>query len=198
MISQRLVSQMDFILEIDKLKTIVRQNFLSDGKRRENDTEHSWHLAVMAIVLSEHFPGIDILKTVTMVLIHDVVEIDAGDTFAYDPVGYESKSDRENEAAKRLFALLPKDQADYYRDLWHEFEEMNTDEAVCGAILDRLQPLLMNYHSKGKMWKDKGVTEAKLRMRNEIVFQKGPEEIRDYVEYLIQEAKVKGYLPDIE
>ena len=197
MISERLKKQMDFILEIDKLKAIVRQNFLSDGIRRENDTEHSWHLAVMAVILAEYFPGIDILKTVTMVLIHDIVEIDAGDTFAYDTKGYESKSDRENEAAQRLFSILPTDQATHYRSLWYEFEEMDTPEAVCGAILDRLQPLMMNHYSKGKMWKDKGITEAKLRKRNEIVFERGPQEIRDFVEFLIQEAKCKGYLPQI-
>jgi putative hydrolases of HD superfamily len=113
-----------------------------------------------------------------MVLIHDIVEIDAGDTFAYDAHGNESKSARENEAAQRLFSLLPDDQATHYRSLWHEFEEMETAEAVCGAILDRLQPLMMNYHSQGKMWKAKGVTEEKLRKRNEILFSKGPQRFR--------------------
>jgi putative hydrolases of HD superfamily len=195
MITERLEKQMNFILEIDKLKSIVRQNFLSDGMRRENDTEHSWHLAVMTILLAEYFPGIDILKTVTMVLIHDVVEIDAGDTFAYDSAAYQSKSERENEAAERLFTLLPEDQAAQYRDLWHEFEAMETPEAICGAILDRIQPLMMNYHSKGKMWKDKGVTEPKLRWRNTVVFEKGPQELQDYVEFMIFEAKRNGYLP---
>ncbi len=196
MIHDRLMQQMNFIMEIDKLKAIVRQNFISDGTRRENDTEHSWHLAVMTIVLAEYFPNIDVLKTVAMVLLHDVVEIDAGDTFAYDALGYESKSERENEAAQRLFSLLPDDQANHYRFLWHEFEEMETPEAICGAILDRLQPLLMNYHSKGKMWQAKDVTEEKLRKRNEILFQKGPKDIQDFVEALITTAKQNKYLPE--
>ncbi len=194
MVSERLLQQMNFILEIDKLKAITRQNFLSDGSRRENDTEHSWHLAVMVMILSEYFPHIDIIKSISMVLIHDVVEIDAGDTFAYDPVGYETKSAREKEAAERLFSILPADQADYYRQLWYEFEEMESGEAICGAIMDRIQPLMMNHYSKGKMWKNKGITEDQLRKRNEIVFEKGPAELQDYVNHLIAEAKKNGYL----
>ena len=158
---------MQFIIEIDKVKFVMRQNYLTDGSRRENDSEHSWHLAMMVVILSEYFKGADILKTVKMVLIHDLVEIYAGDTFAYDEQGYLDKDEREQAAADKLFALLPQDQAAEYRGLWDEFERMDTDEAIFAAAVDRIQPLLMNSESKGKMWKQHKVTKEMVMKRIE-------------------------------
>lgn len=189
----RFERQMEFLLKIDELKSVIRQNYLSDGSRRENDVEHSWHLAMMIAVLGEHFRDLDILKTMKMALIHDIVEIYAGDTFAYDEKGYEDKEEREQLAAKKIFSLLPADQEREYADLWREFEAMETEEAVCAAIMDRVQPLMMNYSSKGKMWLSHGVTPEKVRKRNRIVLEKAPESIREYVRELIRKGSEKGY-----
>ncbi len=189
----RLEKQMQFILEIDKLKSIVRQNYLSDGSRRENDTEHSWHLAMMVTVLAEYFKGADILKTIKMVLIHDLVEIYAGDTFAYDEQGYLDKDDRERQAADKLFSVLPADQEKEYKELWHEFEAMETDEAIFAAAVDRIQPLLLNSASEGRMWKQHRVTMEKVLVRNKPVFESAPEAIADYVRYIIKKSSENHY-----
>jgi putative hydrolase of HD superfamily len=189
----RFEKQMSFLLEIDKLKSVVRQNYLSDGSRRENDVEHSWHLAMMVLLLAEHFEGLDILKTVKMALIHDIVEIYAGDTFAYDEKGYEDKDEREQQAAKRIYSLLPGGQQKEYAALWREFEEMETQEALCAAIMDRLQPLMLNFASEGKMWQNRGITAEKVWKRNGIVLDKAPQCIKDYVQSLIRRGSEKGY-----
>lgn len=191
--TSRLEQQMQFILEIDKLKLIMRQNYLSDGSRRENDTEHSWHLAMMVTVLAEYFEGADILKTLKMVLIHDLVEIYAGDTFAYDEQGYLDKDERERQAADNLFSLLPADQEREYKGLWQEFEAMQTYEAVFAAAVDRIQPLLMNSASEGKMWKQHKVTREKVMVRNRMVFESAPEIIADYVRSRISNSFENHY-----
>ena len=183
--------QMQFIIEIDKVKSILRQNFLADGSRRENDSEHSWHLAMMVVILSEYFKGADMLKTVKMVLIHDLVEIYAGDTFAYDEQGYLDKDEREQAAADRLFALLPRDQASEYRDLWDEFERMDTGEAIFAAAVDRIQPLLMNSESGGKMWKQHKVTKEMVLKRNKLVLEDAPETIAEFVRKRIEDSAAK-------
>ena len=141
----RLQQQMQFILEVDKLKKITRQTFLADGSRKEDDADHSWHLALMCALLSE-IPNkeVDVLKTIKMVLIHDIVEIDAGDTYAYDNAGNETKRQREEAAADRIFNLLPEDQAGEMRDLWEEFEAAQTPEAKFANTLDKVQPLMLN------------------------------------------------------
>ena len=151
----RLRKQIEFIVEIDKLKHVLRQSALIHDRRRENDAEHSWHLGVMAMLLAEYVreDSVDILKVMKMVLIHDLVEIDAGDTFAYDELGYEDKEERELQAAERIFSLLPSDQAGKMWELWQEFEEKQTPEARFAASLDRLQPLLLNYQHQGAYWK---------------------------------------------
>jgi putative hydrolase of HD superfamily len=190
----RFLQQTEFLLEVDKLKNVIRQNYLADGSRRENDTEHSWHIAIMVALMEEYFLGIDILKTLKMVLLHDLVEIDAGDTFAYDIQGYTTKEARETEAAHRIFGLLPTSQKEEYLSLWQEFESMKTPESICGAIMDRIQPLMLNYHSQGKMWKLKNITSEQIRERNSIVFEKGPLVFQEYVESIIQDALEKGYL----
>jgi len=190
---ERLNKQMQFIIEIDKVKSVMRRNYLADGSRRENDSEHSWHLAMMVVILSEYFKGSDMLKTVKMVLIHDLVEIYAGDTFAYDEQGYLDKDEREQAAADKLFALLPQDQEAEYRGLWDEFERMDTDEAIFAAAVDRIQPLLMNSESKGKMWKQHKVTKEMAMKRNRLVFEDTPEIIAEFVRKRIEDSASKHY-----
>lgn len=165
--NERLKQQMDFILEIDKLKSITRQTYIADGTRKENDTEHSWHLAIMTMLLAEHSEEeIDVLKTMTMVLIHDIIEIDAGDTYAYDEKGNESKRERELAAAQRLFNILPSDQAEYMRSLWDEFEERKTPEAKFANTLDKIQPVMLNDASGGKSWNEHEVCLSQILDRN--------------------------------
>ncbi|HEX2947880.1 MAG TPA: HD domain-containing protein [Clostridia bacterium] len=189
----RLGKQMQFIIEIDKVKLVMRQNYLTGGSRRENDSEHSWHLAMMIVILSEYFKNADALKTVKMALIHDLVEIYAGDTFAYDEQGYQDKDERERAAADRIFTLLPEDQATEYRGLWEEFERMDTEEAIFAAAVDRIQPLLMNSEAKGKMWKQHKVTKEMAMKRNKMVFEDAPELIADFVRKRIEDAASKHY-----
>ena len=165
---ERLEKQIRFIMEADKVKNIFRQTYLADGKRKENDAEHSWHLALMAVLLQEHMKEkADLAKVMTMVLIHDLVEIDAGDTYAYDEKGAQTKREREVKAAERIFGLLPGDQGAYFRELWEEFEAYQTPEAKFAHLLDNFQPLLLNDASGGKSWKEHGVHRAQPMKRNE-------------------------------
>ena len=164
----RLKQQMDFLLELDKLKHITRQTYLADGSRKENDSEHSWHLAVMCLVLSEYSnEPIDVLKTVSMVLIHDIIEIYAGDTYAYDAEAAKTKKERETDAADRLFGMLPGDQAEMFRSLWDEFELKETPEARFADTLDHIQPLLLNHSSEGKSWEEHGIVLSQVLNRNQ-------------------------------
>lgn len=163
----RLEEQMNFIREVDKLKKIGRQTYLSDGSRKENDAEHSWHLALMCMILSEYAnQKIDVQKTMSMVLIHDIIEIDAGDTYAYDIEGNQTKREREVKAAERILKMLPKDQSDYIRSLWDEFEEGETAEAKFASALDRIQPTMLNDASKGKSWEEHQVELSQILERN--------------------------------
>ena len=165
---ERLEKQIRFIVEADKVKNIFRQTYLADGERKENDAEHSWHLAMMAVLLQEHMKEkADLAKVMTMVLIHDLVEIDAGDTYAYDEKGARTKREREVKAADRIFGLLPEDQGAYFRELWEEFEAYETPEAKFAHPLDNFQPLLLNDASGGKSWKEHGVHRAQPMKRNE-------------------------------
>ena len=165
---ERLKKQLEFIVEVDKIKNIGRQTYLSDGKRKENDAEHSWHIALMAILLKEYVKEkVDVVKVVTMVLIHDLVEIDAGDTYAYDGEGMKSKREREVKAAERIFGLLPKDQGDYFRALWEEFEAYETGDAKYAHLLDNFQPLLLNDASGGISWREHEVKKSQIYKRNE-------------------------------
>ena len=155
---ERLKQQLEFVLEIDKEKNIFRQTHLSGQGRNENDAEHAWHMALMAVVLQEYSnEEIDLLKSMTMMLIHDIVEIDAGDTFAYDEEGKKDQRERELKAAERLFGMLPEDQGAYFRQLWDEFEAMSTPEARFARTLDNIQPTMLNASSGGKGWSEKGV-----------------------------------------
>lgn len=164
----RLEQQIQFIVEIDKVKSIFRQTLLADGSRRENDAEHSWHIAIMALLLKEYAEEeVDVPKVMTMVLIHDLVEIDAGDTYAYDTVGAATKREREVKAADRIFGLLPEDQGQYFRALWDEFEEYETADAKYAHLLDNFQPLLLNDASGGISWREHEVKKSQIYKRNE-------------------------------
>lgn len=164
---ERLKKQFAFIQEIDKEKTVFRQTYLADASRKENDAEHSWHMAVMAMILSEYSnEEIDVLRTMSMILVHDLVEIYAGDTYAYDTAGNEDKLERELAAADKLFALLPDDQRDKMRGLWDEFEAGKTAEAKFASTLDKIQPLMLNNASGGLSWKEHGVKASQVYDRN--------------------------------
>ncbi len=193
----RLRKQIQFILEIDKLKKIVRQTPLTDRSRKENDAEHSWHIALMAVLLIEHAEKetMDILRVVTMLLVHDLVEIDAGDTFCYDEAGNADKLERETKAADRIFNLLPEDQAAYFRSLWDEFEAKDTAESKYAAAMDRLQPLLHNYNTEGGTWKEHQVPKDQVINRNHPIAD-GSTFLWEYAAGLIDDAVVKGYLED--
>ena len=171
----RVEAQLAFVLELDKAKTVVRQNQLADGSRRENDAEHMWHLALMAIVLAEHAgEAIDVGRVVGMLLVHDVVEIDAGDVFVYDDAARAGKHAAEEAAADRIYALLPADQALALRSLWEEFEAGTSPEARFAAALDRLQPLLLNTASGGEAWRRHGVTADRVFARNALIGEAAP------------------------
>lgn len=195
MLNERLKQQIQFIKEIDKMKQIFRQNVIIGTERNENDAEHSWHLAMMAILFFEYSTdkNLDILRVVKMVLIHDLVEIDAGDTFCYDEKGYEDKEEREQKAAKRLFSILPADQKQMIYSLWQEFEELNTSEARFAACLDRMQPLILNYNTNGHTWKKPGITSEKVLKRNELLEKNAPQ-LWEYAKEVIEDSVRKGFL----
>lgn len=163
----RLDRQFDFCLEIDKEKFIGRQTYLSDGTRKENDAEHAWHMAVMALILGEYAnENLDMLKVISMILMHDVVEVDAGDTYAYDEIGKLDQREREVQAADRLYNLLPEDQAEKFRSLWEEFEARETPEAKFARTMDNIQPLMLNNATDGKSWEERGIRLSQILGRN--------------------------------
>ena len=186
----RLEKQIAFLTEVDKEKNIFRQTYLADGKRKENDAEHSWHLALAAVLLKEHMKeDADLGRVMTMVLIHDLVEIDAGDTYAYDTEGAATKREREVKAADRIFGILPEDQGTYLRELWDEFEAYETAEAKYAHLLDNFQPLMLNDASDGKSWEEHGVHKSQVCRRNaripetsEIVWEKMLEIMDKHIE----------------
>lgn len=164
---ERIEKQFAFCREIDKEKFIGRQTYLTGAKRKENDAEHAWHMAIMTLLLSEYAnEKIDVLKTISMLLIHDLVEIDAGDTFAYDEEAKKTQRERELMAADRIFGLLPSDQGDKLRALWDEFEEGTTPEAKFAHTMDNIQPTMLNAATNGKSWKEKGVQLSQILNRN--------------------------------
>ncbi|MGN7355941.1 HD domain-containing protein [Paenibacillus sp. SAF-054] len=191
----RLSRQIEFIKEIDRLKTIVRQTYLMDASRQENDAEHSWHITLMAWLLEEHWKEsrVNILRVMKMLLVHDIVEIDAGDTFAYDVKGQEGKWEKEQRAAERLFGLLPEDQSGELMELWLEFEQQETVEARYAAAMDRVQPLLHNYYTQGKAWREHKVTSDRVRERIRFLEAELPD-VHAMISGLIDDAVQKGYL----
>ena len=191
---ERLRKQMEFILEVDKIKNIGRQTYLSDGKRKENDAEHSWHLALMAMLLKEHAAQeIDVLKAMTMVLIHDIVEIDAGDTYAYDEEAKKSQKEREEAAKEKIFSMLPDDQKRDFIHILDEFEAMETPEAKFARALDNVQPLLLNDSNGGKDWIKHQVSADKVYARQQKT-KAGSEILYDVADQIIQENIQKGNL----
>lgn len=193
--SERLARQLRFVVEIDRLKSVSRRTLLMDGSRYENDAEHSWHLAIMAALLAEHAnaTSLDLARVIRMVLVHDIVEIDAGDTYCYDDAAHEGKAERERQAAERIFSLLPADQAGEWRSWWDEFEERRTPEARFAAALDRLQPLMHNYWTDGSVWRQHGVRSGKVMERNRHVGD-GSRSLWEFAESLIRDAVARGYL----
>jgi len=191
---ERLQQQVAFLIEADKLKTIARRNFIADGSRTENDAEHSWYFALAALVLSETAAtAIDLLKVLKMALIHDIVEIDAGDTFIYDSVARQGQAEREQRAAARLFGLLPDDQAAAFLALWREFEEAQTAEARFARSIDRVAAVVLNHASAGKSWRLHGVTRAQILGVNERIAQGSPA-LWDLVRALVEDAATRGYI----
>lgn len=177
---ERIDQQFAFIRELDKEKLIGRQTYLANGERKENDAEHAWHMALMAILLSEYAnEPIDVLKTVTMILLHDVVEIDAGDTYAFDEVGKQTQRQREEKAAQRLFGLLPQDQGEKCRALWEEFEAQETPEAKFARTMDNIQPAMLNDASGGRSWQEHGACLHHVLNRNANT-AKGSERLWEY------------------
>ena len=188
----RLKQQIGFISEIDKIKSIFRQTYVSDLSRQENDAEHSWHLALMAMVLKEYAnEEVDLLHVMQLVLIHDMVEIDAGDTYAYDPEANKTKRERELKAAERIFHLLPDDQAKWIRSLWDEYEAGETKEAKFALSLDILHPILMNDLGNGLAWVDHDVTEKQARERVARV-RAGSETLFELCSQIITENVAEG------
>lgn len=192
--TENLLQQVAFIKEIDKLKYIQRKTKLFNSDRHENDAEHSWHLAMMTIVLAEHSDKpIDVLKVVKMVLIHDIVEIDAGDVFIYDTVKNHTNTDEELIAAQRIFGLLPKEQAEEFIAIWQEFEDGKTDEAKFAKTMDRFEPLLQNTSNNGGTWTEFGVPYQKVYDKK-LAIKDGSSTIWNYAENLINESVEKGIL----
>lgn len=193
---ERLKKQMEFIVEVDKVKNIIRQTYLADANRKENDAEHSWHLALMAVLLKEYSnEEADLAKVIPMVLIHDLVEIDAGDTYAYDEAGAATKAERETKAADRIFGMLPSDQGSWFRSLWEEFEAYETPEAKFAHVLDNCQPLLLNDASNGRSWSEHGVRKSQIYKRNARTSE-GSEEIWEYMKELIDKHIRLGHVMD--
>lgn len=192
--TENLLKQVAFIKEIDKLKYIQRKTKLFNSNRHENDAEHSWHLAMMAIVLASHSDKpIDVLKVVKMVLIHDIVEIDAGDTFIYDTVKNHTNTDEELLAAQRIFGLLPTEQAEEFIAIWQEFEDGQTDEAKFAKAMDRFEPLLQNTSNNGGTWTEFNVPYQKVYDKK-VAIKDGSTTIWNYAENLINESVEKGIL----
>lgn len=191
----RFEQQIEFIREIDKVKNIFRQTYLADGKRKENDAEHSWHIALMAVILKEYAPQADTARVMTMVLLHDLVEIDAGDTYAYDSQGAKTKQAREEAAARRIFGILPEDQGRWFRELWEEFEEYRSPDVKYAHMLDNFQPLLLNDAAGGKSWAEHGVMKSQIYKRNEKI-QSTSEHIWEYMQELVEKNIDSGNIKD--
>jgi putative hydrolase of HD superfamily len=195
--SDRLARQLAFLIEADRLKSVFRRTWLLDESRLENDAEHSWHAALAAIVLGEYAepPGVDLLGVLRMLLVHDLVEIDAGDTYAYDEAAVADQAERERRAADRIFGLLDEDQGREFRRLWEEFDARQTPTARFAAALDRLLPLVHNYHTRGREWLANGVTSRQVVARVGPIAEGSPA-LWEFAQSLIRDAVAKGYLAE--
>lgn len=189
---EKLEQQIRFLLELDKQKEIGRQTYLASGSRKEGDAEHAWHLAIMAFLLADYAnEKIDVLKTMKMVLLHDVIEIDAGDTYAYDTEGQKTKRVREEKAADRIYGMLPEKQKAEYRALWEEFEAGETPEAKFANTLDNIQPVLLNNASGGRSWREHEVKKSQIMGRNEKTHE-GSEVLWEYIRNIIDKNIEQG------
>lgn len=189
----RFEKQMRFIFEIDKIKSIIRKTKLFDGSKYENDAEHSWHLAMMAIILSEYANDkIDVSKVIKMVLVHDIVEIDAGDTIVYDII-QEEKQIEEMKCAKRIYGMLPDDQRDELISIWQEFEERKTPEAKFAAAIDRAEPIIQNYFNQGLTWVEHNIPKSRVIEVNKTKIIEGSETFWNYIKSLLDECEEKEY-----
>ncbi|MBQ8015158.1 MAG: HD domain-containing protein [Clostridia bacterium] len=192
--SEKIHSQIKFLITVDEMKNILRRNLLADGSRRENDAEHSWHLAIMAMILEEYSAEkVDIERVLKIALVHDLVEVYAGDTFAYDTKGYEDKEEREIKAAEKLFGMLDPVQGAEIRALWDEFEAKSSPEAVYANAVDRLQPLILNYLTDGHTWKMGDVHAPQILKRMDIIRTATPE-LWHIVEGIISTSIENGIL----
>lgn len=191
----KLQQHLQFIAEIDQLKSILRRTTLLDGSRQENSAEHSWHVAMMAMVFEEHAldQGLDIGRVMRMLLIHDIIEIDAGDTFVYDVEAMKEKAEKEQRAAKRIFGLLPNDQSRIFQDLWQEFEAKETPESRFAGALDRLQPVLHNLATEGHAWRKHGIRRHQVVAMNQVIGDVLPEVWRR-VKAQIDDGVKRGWL----
>lgn len=190
----RLLKDIAFIVELDKMKSILRQTSLIEEDRREDDAQHSWHISVMTMVLNEYAnEEIDDKKVIKMLLIHDLVELYAGDTFCYDEKGNEDKRERELLAADKIFGMLKEEKALEFRALWDEFEDMETPEALFAASMDRLQPMLSNYYNGGGTWKKFGVNKEAIYKRIAPVKQSS-DKLWEFVEHMIEDAYSRGLI----
>ncbi len=194
--SNKLEKQVKFLLEVDKMKNILRQTLKLTDRSREDDAEHSWHFALMAFVLSEYASeSVDINRVIKMALVHDLVEIYAGDTYAYDIENNKSKAEREKASADKLFSILPEEQGKEIRDLWEEFDAEQTPDACFAAAIDRLQPMLNNYYTDGQSWKNHKVASASVYKRMEPI-RRASEELWQFAASLVDDAVKKGWLID--
>lgn len=192
--NEKLKKQMEFSVTVDKMKTVLRRSLIADGTRRENDAEHSWHLAILAMLLEEYSAEkVNIERVLKITIVHDLVEVYAGDTFAYDEKGYEDKAERETKAAEKLFGALDSQQGKEFRTLWDEFEAKETPEARYANAVDRIQPLVQNYMTDGHTWKQGNVSSARVYKRMEIIRTAAPE-LWGVVEGIIESSVEKGIL----
>jgi len=195
-VDEAMRQRFEFIIEIDKLKSVVRRTVLIDRTRQENDAEHTWEMATMAIVLQEYAePGTDLLATIRMLLIHDLVEIDAGDTYVYDQLGTSDQADRERAAARRVFGLLPEPLATDLYQAWEEFEARVTPEARFARAIDRLQPLLHNYYTSGLSWRQHGISADQVR-RVMSVITEASSPLGELAAAIIDDSVDRGFLPE--
>jgi putative hydrolases of HD superfamily len=189
---ERLLKQMEFLIEADKLKNIVRRNYISDGSRRENDAEHSWYSSLAAMILSEYSNDeIDTHKVVQMLMIHDIIEIYAGDTFIYDEQAKENQQERERIASEKIFGLLPEDQRFYYSELWYEFENKSTNESKFAKSVDRLVAVLLNLKSNGAAWKEHQIEFARVYEISSTIAE-GSSAVWFYIKEILEENRGKG------
>ena len=195
--TERFKRQIEFILEVDKLKHVLRQTILMDKSRKENSSEHSWHIALTVLILSEYArdADLDLFRVMQILLVHDLIEIDAGDTYCYDNQGRKDQAERERLAADRIFNILPSDQSMIFRDLWEEFEERKTPESLFANALDRVQPFLHNYFTRGQTWQENDIKSAQVIARMRPVDDGAPV-LWKYVSSLIDDAVKKGFLAE--